>query len=165
SRDPEQIRCNPAITHQHINKYRNYCPEKCDNCRHLMQKTSVIVAESGKSCREDFEITCHGDHIALCFWSGSRGNRIVVQVVNGEIHVTTDRKTWQESLRSVFQRNWKSLLGTFLCVAGGAMITFGSAVPGLPVVGGGLTTLGVALLKGNSNNAITDGKTYQITEK
>ncbi|CAB4004425.1 Hypothetical predicted protein [Paramuricea clavata] len=162
SRDPEQIRCNPAVTHLDINKYRDYCPKKCDNCRHLIQKTSLIVTETGESCRKDFEITCHGDHIALCFWSGSRGNSIVVQVVNGEIYVTTNRKTWNESLRSVFQRNRISLLGTFLCVAGMAMKTFGSSIPipYLPEIGTALVLIGTAV---SGADAITDVNTYQIT--
>ncbi|CAB4019451.1 Hypothetical predicted protein [Paramuricea clavata] len=164
-RDPKQILCNPAITHQHINRYRDYCPKKCDNCRHLMQKTSLIVTDTGESCRKDFEITCYGDHIALCFCSGSRGNRIVVQVVKGEIHVTTMRRTWKESLRSVFKRNWKSLLGTVLRVAGVAMMTFGSAIPGLPFAGAVLAGIGAALsgADGNTNDAMADGKTYRIT--
>ena len=120
------------------------------------------MTDTRESCRKDFEITCYGDHIALCFWSGSRGNRIVIQVVNGEIYVTTDRRTWKETLRSVFQRNWIDLLGTFLRVTGVAMMTFGSIVPGLAIAGGALNLVGTAL--SGANDAITDGKTYRITK-
>ena len=61
----------------------------------MMQKSCLIVTETGESARTDFEIACYGEHISLCFCSGKRKNKIVVQVVEGEIHVrhvtTTDR--------------------------------------------------------------------------
>ena len=67
-----------------------------------MQKARLIVTQVGESCRKDFAITCYGDHISLRFWSGSRRNKIVVLVFQGEIHVTT-RETSLEWLREVFR--------------------------------------------------------------
>ena len=54
-----------------------------------MQKSRLIVTETEESVRTDFEITCYGEHISLCFWSGKRENKILVQMVKEEIHVTT----------------------------------------------------------------------------
>lgn len=71
-------------------------PTKRQQLQILMQKALVIVTEATESRRKDFEIVCCGDHICLCFWSGSRGNQIVVQVANNEIFSTNIRQTWRE---------------------------------------------------------------------
>ena len=96
-----EIQCSPAVTHQEINEYRNYCPQNCNNCRLVMQKALMIVTEATESRRENFEISCYGDHICFSFWSGSRGNKIVVQMVDDEIH-TNIRQTWREWLKEIF---------------------------------------------------------------
>ncbi len=58
-----------------------------------MQRARRIVTEAKESCRRNLEITCYGDHITLLFWSGSRGNKIAVQLVDGETRVTTTGET------------------------------------------------------------------------
>ena len=42
------------------------------------------------------EITCECDHFTLRFWSGSRGNQILVSSTNEEVDVSLSRETWKE---------------------------------------------------------------------
>ncbi|CAB4019449.1 Hypothetical predicted protein [Paramuricea clavata] len=117
-REIEEIKCSPAVTHQKINEYVDYCPHKCDKCRNVMQKARLIVTEAGKSLRKDLEITCYGEHKSFCFWSGKRRNRIVVQMFEGEIHeTTTDRSTW-EQLKETLKSNWSGVLRVVVNAAG-----------------------------------------------
>jgi hypothetical protein len=79
-----------------------------------MQKARLIVTEAGGPRRGNFEITCYGDHISLCFWSGFRENQIVVQVNRGEIHVNITEETLLEWLKGVFTRNWEEFKNVLL---------------------------------------------------
>ena len=83
-----------------------------------MQKARLIVTEAGEPLRKDFEIWCYGQHISLCFWSGNRGNEIVVQEEGGEIRVTTTRETWIEWLKGVFERNYDVFQNVILIFLG-----------------------------------------------
>ena len=57
-----------------------------------MEKARLIVAETEEWVCKDFEITCYGEHISLRFTFGKRRNKIVVQMVEKEIHVTTTNR-------------------------------------------------------------------------
>ena len=99
-----QIDCSPAVTFQGINNYCN--PQCCDSCKRVMIKARVIVTELPELCRKDLELTCIGEHISYCFWSGSRGNQIVVQPnEENRIVATTVRQTWRMFLKDVIESN------------------------------------------------------------
>ena len=71
-----------------------------------MQKAVGTVRDTSESCRKNYKITCYGKHISLCFWSGSRGNEIVVE--NDEkVKVTTVKQTWWEWLKGLF--SWDTI--------------------------------------------------------
>ena len=56
-----------------------------------MQEARLIVTEAEESYRKNLEIKyymVHG-HISLCFWSGSRENKIVLQSEPDDDQVTT----------------------------------------------------------------------------
>ncbi len=82
-----------------------------------MQKARLIVTEAGEPRRKDFEIWCYGQHISMCFWSGNRGNQIVVQE-EGEIYVTVTRETWTEWLKGVFVHNYEDFKNVILIFLG-----------------------------------------------
>ena len=156
------MRCSPAVTHRNINKYVEACPEGCDNCRHVMQMARETVTECSESCRKNFQITCDGDHISLCFWSGSKANRFVVQFSNGNIYVTTENLSWWESLKRFFLQKRKKVAGAILVGAGMLMTTFGAPVPFLPVVGQVIVQCGHALMRlGDGNDDTT--RVYKVT--
>ncbi len=83
-----------------------------------MQKARRIVTEAGEARRKDFEISCYGNHISLCFWSGKRRNQIVVQVDQGEISVTVTKETWTEWLKGVCVRNYDVFKNVILILMG-----------------------------------------------
>ena len=125
-----------------------------------MQMARTIITETSLSCRKDLEITCYGDHVSYCFWSGSRGNRLVVQANKGTIEVRTIKRTWRESLKAVVKNNWKQFLGVFLYIAGKAMQYLGPNVPFLPIAGKVVETIGSAL---KSFDDVATDKLYKIT--
>ena len=49
-----------------------------------MEKARLFVINAEKSRRKNFQITCYGNHITLCFWSGSRGNQYEVWMGDDE---------------------------------------------------------------------------------
>ena len=73
-----------------------------------MEKARLIVTEAHESSRKDYEIRCYGEHISLCFYSGSRGNKISVIAVEGKVQVHTGRPTWNVWLRELCQRCFDS---------------------------------------------------------
>ena len=89
----EEIHCSPAVTHKDINRYCNYCPHGCRNCKSVMERARTTVTDAKESYRKNFEITCVGDHISLRFWSGSRRNKLRVQMGDDE---KADVKTIRE---------------------------------------------------------------------
>ena len=93
-----------------------------------MQKSRLIVTETGESVRNDFEIMCYSQHFSLCFLSGKQRNKIVVQMVEEEIHVTITDQSWWEWLKEGFKNNWSKALPVVLVVAGVLAITFGGPV-------------------------------------
>ena len=90
----------------------------CEACRHTMQKSRLIVTETGESVRKNFEITCYGEHISLGFRSGKRQNKIVVQMVEGEIHDRFTDRSWWEKLKELLKSTWSGILRVVLGVAG-----------------------------------------------
>ena len=62
-----------------------------------------MVTDVQEVRRNNFEITCYGEHISLCFWSGSRENTVVVELVDEEIRITTTAQSSPES-------QWASIL-------------------------------------------------------
>jgi hypothetical protein len=130
-----------------------------------MQKIRLIATELKESCRKDLELTCYGDHIHLCFWSGSRGNKIVVQIVDGNTKITTCQRTWKESVRDFFRGNWRQLLGTLLSILGKLTTALGPAKPELAIVGGVLTITGEVLSQyGRDRKELETNKLYRITQ-
>ena len=123
-----------------------------------MQMARTIITDTSLSCRKDLEITCYGDHISYCFWSGSRGNQLVVQANKGEIKVHTIKRTWLESLKAVVKNNWKKFLGVFIFIAGTA--TLFASGPAAAIAGPAAQFIGTALVK--SDSVATD-KLYKIT--
>ena len=80
-----------------------------------MIRTRVLVIMLSESCRRDVEITCRGQHIFYCFWSGSRGNHIEVKTnEENELVVTTVTKTWQEFLRTLVRDVIETNLNRFI---------------------------------------------------
>ena len=70
-----------------------------------MQKARLIVTGASESRRKNFQITCYADHLDLCFWSGSRGNQVVLQVDDeGAVYADVVRVTWREWLKEVFTK-------------------------------------------------------------
>jgi hypothetical protein len=49
-----------------------------------MERARTTVTDAKESYRKNFEITCVGDHISLCFWSGSREIQFVVEMDRDE---------------------------------------------------------------------------------
>ena len=94
------------MDHHKINKSRDLCPYRCNNCRRVISAASVLATELRESCRKNLEITCHADHFSCSFYSG-RGNQIVVQL-NGEggIAVRVVERTWKEALKDAVAKNW-----------------------------------------------------------
>jgi hypothetical protein len=84
----------------------------------MMQKARVIVTGTPESRRNNFEITCYGDHISLCFYSGARGNQLVVQVEGDKIRVKTTRTAWIEWVKSVFEGSLEYLKDIFVIFFG-----------------------------------------------
>ena len=95
-------RCNktnsPSVTHQDINKFVETCPQRCDLCRHVMQKARVVVSETPESRRRNFQITCT-DHINWCFYSGSEGNKIEIIVEDGKVGIGAKKPHGKSPLR------------------------------------------------------------------
>jgi hypothetical protein len=56
-----------------------------------MQKARLTVTKAKKSYRENFQIMCLGEHLSLCFWSGLRENRLLVDS-DGNVHVEATAK-------------------------------------------------------------------------
>ena len=157
-----EIPCNPAVDCQSVNAHVNRCPEGCDNCRHAVQKVRLLATEAPESCRKDLQITCISDHMHLCFWSGSRGNKIVVQVTEGKVEVTTSEKTWKESLRDFFRNNKKKIAGIIVLVVGNAVSWLGGPVPA--AIAGVATTIGAsALFASDGENKLEKDKLYRLT--
>ena len=125
-----------------------------------MQMARTIITETSLPCRKNLEITCYGDHISYCFWSGSRGNQLVVQSNKGEIRVRTIKRTWRESLKAVVKNNWKKFLGAFIFIAGTAMVFSAGPLVPLAIAGKAAQAIGTALVK--SDSVATD-KLYKIT--
>ena len=70
-----------------------------------MKKASVTVTLAGEIRRRNFEITCYGEHLFLCFWSGSRGNQVVIQIDDeGKIRHDKTKTSWAEWLREAWKR-------------------------------------------------------------
>ena len=121
-----------------------------------MIKARVIVTEVPELCRRDLELTCIGDHISYCFWSGI-GNKIVVQTnEKNELVVTTVRQTWLMFLKDVIESNWNKFVGLFFRVVGS--IT-GRNVPFVQFTFNAVIPLSWA---GNGLPAIEDNEYYQI---
>ncbi len=51
-------------------------------------------------------MTCYAQHFSVVFWSGARQNKIVVQVVAGEIDVTVTEESWRMWFQRVVQESW-----------------------------------------------------------
>ena len=86
----------------------------------------------------------------------------MVQISNGNIVVTTEKRSLWESFRRFFQRNGKRIAGVFLLGAGTLMTTFGAPVPFLPAVGTFLIALGGNLASLDDGNDDTTRR-YKIT--
>ena len=84
-------------------------------------KSSLIVSETPESRRRNFQITCTGDHINWCFYSGSEGNKIEIIVQDGKVGIGAEKTTWQESLKITLKRYAKVFAGIFCYTLGGAM--------------------------------------------
>ena len=117
-RKMEEIPCNPELTRDDINRYVGYCTaEGCSICRRMMQKARVIATGAPASCRKNLEMTCYADHFSMRFWSGDRGNKIVIQIEDeDEISVIVEQRTWRQSIRDLFKRVWEQLTGIKLMV-------------------------------------------------
>ena len=90
-----------------------------------MQKVSLLVTETEEWCRENFEVTCYGEHFTRVFWSGSRRNKMVVQMVGEEVHVRVTEKSWRMWLKNVAQKCWNKfkILGLKILKTAAGMIT------------------------------------------
>ena len=69
---------------------------------------------------KNFELTCYCDHFTLRFWSGSKGNKIVVQIDpnTGNVSVETTSRTWSGYLQVVVQNAWNHFKDVVLTVPG-----------------------------------------------
>ena len=106
----QDIPCNPEVTHVDINRYVERCSaEGCSLCRHVMQRARMIATGAPPSCRKNLEMTCYAEHFSLRFWSGDRGNKVVVLVDGGNICFVVEQRTWQQSIRDLFKRVWEQL--------------------------------------------------------
>ena len=99
-----------------------------------MQKVSLLVTETEEWCRENFEVTCYGEHFTRVFWSGARENKLVVQMVAGEVQVTVTEKSRRMWWKNAAQKCWNAIkiLGFIILPAVAA------AAAGMIGVGGGL---------------------------
>ena len=104
-----EIQGNPAVTHQQVNDNIDRCHLGCDNDRHMMQMARLIVTKTSESCLRNFELTCYGEHFSIIFWSGSRQNKFVIQIIQGEIHVDVTGESW----RRWFQKNVEEIWNSF----------------------------------------------------
>ena len=96
------------MEHEHINRFIEYCPNPCANCRHVMQKARLIVTEAQQWYRENMEITCYGDHISFQFYSGGRENKVVVQSVSGKVEVAVTEECWRTWFENLVRKLWDS---------------------------------------------------------
>ena len=126
-----------------------------------MQMAREIVTNTSESCRKNFQITCYGEHFSLRFRSGAKENQIVVQFCNGNIIVTTEKRSLWESFKTFFQRNKKTIAFVLFGV-GTLMTAFGAPVPFLPAVGTCLLVLGGKLASLDDGNDYTN-RIYRIT--
>ena len=62
-------------------------------------KARVIVSETSESRRKNFQITCTGDHINWCFYSGSKGNKIEIIVEDGKVGIGAKKPHGKSPLR------------------------------------------------------------------
>jgi plasmid rolling circle replication initiator protein Rep len=72
----------------------------------MMQMARLIATESKPRCRKNFEITCYAQHFSVVFWSGARQNKIVIQVVAGEIHTNVTGESWRMFFEKVVKKSW-----------------------------------------------------------
>ena len=77
-----------------------------------MQKVRLIATETEEWCRKNFEVTCYGEHFTLIFWSGARKDRMVVQTVKGEIHVSVTKQSWLMWFKKLAEK----CLAAFKCI-------------------------------------------------
>jgi hypothetical protein len=82
-----------------------------------MQNARLIVTAAPEARRKNFEIRCYGDHIQLCFYSGSRENVMVVQVVEGDVSVTITKETSIEWIKGLFRYHWEEYKNVMLYLA------------------------------------------------
>ena len=76
-----------------------------------MQKVSLLVTETEEWCRKDCEVTCYGEHFTRVFWSGNRTNKMVVQMVGGEVRVSVTEKGWRMWFKNAVQKCWSKIKG------------------------------------------------------
>lgn len=102
-----------------------------------MQKARLIVTNAPEWCRKNFELTCYAEHFTLVFWSGSRKNKMVVQVADGKIEVAVTEESWRMWLKKVVKNLWSSLKnaavycfnkGIEFLKSGGTSLAIGGAV-------------------------------------
>ena len=147
------------MDHHKINKSRDSCPHRCDNCRRVISAASVVVTELRESCRKNLEITCYADHFSCSFYSGS-GNQIVVQLNReGEIVVTVVKRTWKEALKDAVAKGCNKFTGFMFSVVetiGGAL---GMGSPFLALTANSFKIPASQL----SNFDVMTGKLFKIT--
>ena len=124
-----------------------------------MQLLRLIVTELRESCRKNLQITCYGDHISYCFYSGAGDNEIVVQIDGEDIVVDVLNKTWWESLKDVVTNVWNKFVGVLFKVVEKAAGALGISVPFLALGSSAFKVPGSQL--GNFDAVI--GKIFKIT--
>ena len=87
-----------------------------------MARLTVTKEEGGFlfDVLKNFELTCYCDHFALHFCSGSKGNKIVVQIdpSTDKVSVETTRRTWSGYLEVVVKKAWDQFKGVIVTFSG-----------------------------------------------
>jgi hypothetical protein len=98
-----QIKCSPAVTVEVIfYKYLDHCPQCCDDCQRVLAEALRVVLKTSESRRKSCEITCLGEHLSLCFWSGKRKNKLEVRESGGKVNASwTSLSRWESFKKSV----------------------------------------------------------------
>ena len=155
----QRISCDGIVDHHKINKSRDSCPHRCDNCRRVISAARVVVTELRESCRRNLEITCHAHHFSRSFYSG-RGNQIVVQLNSeGEILATVVKRTWKESLKDAVAKGCNKFTGFVFSVVETIAGALGMGSPFLALTGNSFK-IPVSQL---SNFDVMTGKLFKIT--
>ena len=74
-----------------------------------MQRARLIVTEAPKFCRKNMELTCYAEHFSLVLCSGSRQNKMTVQIVEGDIKVTTEGGEWRMWFMNAAKVSWRGI--------------------------------------------------------